>query len=311
MRIEQFEYIIAIAESGSMHAASERLHVSQQNISKMIKQLEDELHIQIFFRSNFGTCLTSEGQDIYQHACTIIREVSLLKQKYMPLSSYQKSLQGTLKIHTSNGLVKITDSFIQPFHRLYPNVKIMINELDSREYLSLLRGTNDIEILFLQYSLEKLLQENEHIISQYTCYLITDEQLKVIMSTASPYAQNSTISLTTLSHLPLIANSSSTSKLPCHIQLLVDLGIPLNLQFILNSESLITKYISNNMAYGLSTASNIKMIESNPHICFVPIKEKIHVATCLLIRKTNLSLPSNAFISVFLSNKTSDIEKIF
>ena len=79
MDIKQLEYVIVVAETKSMHLAAERLHVSQQNISRVLKQLEDELNVQIFSRSAFGTYLTEDGQDIYLRALTIVKEVSLLK----------------------------------------------------------------------------------------------------------------------------------------------------------------------------------------------------------------------------------------
>ena len=43
MRLEQLEYIVAVIESESISLAARKLHTSQQNISRAIRQLEDEL----------------------------------------------------------------------------------------------------------------------------------------------------------------------------------------------------------------------------------------------------------------------------
>ena len=61
MRLEQFEYVEAVVQYGSMTAAAWHLHLSQQNISKGIKQLEDELGIIVFSRTKKGSVLTSQG----------------------------------------------------------------------------------------------------------------------------------------------------------------------------------------------------------------------------------------------------------
>ena len=62
VRIEQLEVILTVAQSGSMQKAAEQLHTSSQNISKLIKQLEDELQLQIFMRNKYGVFLTSVGE---------------------------------------------------------------------------------------------------------------------------------------------------------------------------------------------------------------------------------------------------------
>jgi DNA-binding transcriptional LysR family regulator len=54
MRLEQLQYVIEIADSGSISAAAERLHVSQPSISQSIASLERELNTKIFKRSRLG-----------------------------------------------------------------------------------------------------------------------------------------------------------------------------------------------------------------------------------------------------------------
>ena len=150
MRLEQFEYVIAVANTGSMHVASELLHTSQQNISKTIRQLESELQVKIFSRSNTGTRLTEDGEEIYRHAYKIMKEVTELKQNYLPISSYHKPLKGTLSIYASNSISEVITSFINPFHFLYPDINLALMEFDTSEILTKLSESNDMELLFLQ-----------------------------------------------------------------------------------------------------------------------------------------------------------------
>ena len=58
MTLQQLRFMIAVAESGSINAAAQRLYTAQSNISNAVKSLEQELHIEIFTRSSRGVALT-------------------------------------------------------------------------------------------------------------------------------------------------------------------------------------------------------------------------------------------------------------
>ena len=62
MNITELRYIIEIAQCGSVSAASKRLYVAQPNISKAIRNLEEEYQIQLFVRTARGMVPTREGQ---------------------------------------------------------------------------------------------------------------------------------------------------------------------------------------------------------------------------------------------------------
>lgn len=125
MRLEQFEYIEAVAEYGSMSTAAQHLHVSQQNISKAIRQLEDELNTTAFIRSKKGAVLTSQGELIYTFAKKQLTQYRFLKDNLYQIQL--KNLQGTLKICTMNsGSSMIVPQMLCEFYKKYPNVMLEI-----------------------------------------------------------------------------------------------------------------------------------------------------------------------------------------
>ena len=66
MTLQQLRFLIAVAESGSINAAAQRLYTAQSNISNAVKSLEQELHIEIFFtRSSRGVALTNDGTELW------------------------------------------------------------------------------------------------------------------------------------------------------------------------------------------------------------------------------------------------------
>ncbi|MBQ1449330.1 MAG: LysR family transcriptional regulator, partial [Eggerthellaceae bacterium] len=64
MTLQQLRYLIAISEHGSINAAAQSLYVSQSNLSTAIKELERELGITIFTRTNRGATLTNDATEL-------------------------------------------------------------------------------------------------------------------------------------------------------------------------------------------------------------------------------------------------------
>ena len=62
MTLQQIKYIVAVADTNSMNEAAKRLFISQPTLSSAIKDLEAEININIFTRTNKGVLLTAEGK---------------------------------------------------------------------------------------------------------------------------------------------------------------------------------------------------------------------------------------------------------
>lgn len=62
MNTLHLQYIITVAEYGSINKASQQLNMKNQYLSYLIKNMEDELHIQIFQRHSRGVTVTEDGQ---------------------------------------------------------------------------------------------------------------------------------------------------------------------------------------------------------------------------------------------------------
>ena len=68
MNINQLKYVLEVAGSSSMREASTRLYVSQPALSASIHDLEDELGILLFDRTNKGISLTDAGREFLTYA---------------------------------------------------------------------------------------------------------------------------------------------------------------------------------------------------------------------------------------------------
>ena len=79
MTLLQLKYIVKIVECGSMNEASHELYVSQPALSSSVKELENELGIEIFTRSSQGIALTVDGAEFLTYARQVLDQASLLR----------------------------------------------------------------------------------------------------------------------------------------------------------------------------------------------------------------------------------------
>lgn len=82
MTLTQLRYLIAVAENGSINAAAQRLYTSQSNVSSAVSELERELGVEIFTRSNRGVALTNDGTELLGYARQIVEQAELLSARF-------------------------------------------------------------------------------------------------------------------------------------------------------------------------------------------------------------------------------------
>ena len=83
MNINQLKYVLEIAASSSMREASTKLYVSQPALSASIHELEEEIGILIFERTNKGISLTDAGREFLSYAKNAVGQYEVLEQRYL------------------------------------------------------------------------------------------------------------------------------------------------------------------------------------------------------------------------------------
>ena len=82
MTLQQLKYIITVAETGTITEAANRLYISQPSLTNAIHELEKEMHIVIFNRTNKGITLSREGEDFLGYARQVLEQAAILEDKY-------------------------------------------------------------------------------------------------------------------------------------------------------------------------------------------------------------------------------------
>ena len=81
MNLQHMKYAVAVAETGSINKAADRLFVGQSNLSRAIKELENSLGVAIFERSAHGMELTPEGGVFLRYAKAILQQVDEVEHR--------------------------------------------------------------------------------------------------------------------------------------------------------------------------------------------------------------------------------------
>jgi DNA-binding transcriptional LysR family regulator len=146
--LRQFRYFIAVAESGSVAAASRMLAIAQSAVTKAMLELEDELGNQLFERSPKGMVLTPQGHRFLVSARKVLSAVADAARLHGG-NAPQDALAGTLAIGVTSLVAGYyLSDLLGRFTRAAPAVEVQITEETPRflEHL-LINGELDVAIM--------------------------------------------------------------------------------------------------------------------------------------------------------------------
>lgn len=159
MRMEQLKYIAEIAKTGTISGAAKNLYVSQQAVSSSMKQLEEELGVELLVRGASGVTFTTIGHEVAEFARQTMQQHDLLMNRiryWQDIRDYED-----LNINIASTSCVLNDVVPDVLSRLdYLNTKVTMQVAllnDSREVLEQVHGGKyDIGLITLN---EELLQE--------------------------------------------------------------------------------------------------------------------------------------------------------
>ena len=82
MTFQQLKYVITVAETGTITEAANQLYISQPSLTNAIHELEKEMNLVIFNRTNKGISISKEGEEFLGYARQILEQTAILEDKY-------------------------------------------------------------------------------------------------------------------------------------------------------------------------------------------------------------------------------------
>ncbi|WP_028589944.1 LysR family transcriptional regulator [Paenibacillus massiliensis] len=155
MTLQQLKYVIEIATRGSMNEAAKRLFVSQPSLSNAIRELEQELRITIFERTNKGISLSKEGVEFLSYARQVVEQAELLEGRYLNAKPSPQHFAVSTQHYAFavNAFVKLVQEYGQEEYEL------ALRETKTHEIIQDVRTLrSEIGILYLNEFNEKVMR---------------------------------------------------------------------------------------------------------------------------------------------------------
>ena len=131
MTLQQLTYLVTAAECGNMTKAAEKLFISQPSLSAAIKNLEEEMGVTIFVRSNKGIVPTRDGEELLSYARMLLEQAEIMKERFVKDTSREPKFAVSCQ-HYSFAVNAFVD---------------IVKEYDADQYSFILRETQTGEII--------------------------------------------------------------------------------------------------------------------------------------------------------------------
>jgi LysR family hydrogen peroxide-inducible transcriptional activator len=131
MNIQQFQYVLAVAEYKHFELAAEKCTISQSTLSTMISKFEDEMGIKIFDRKKKPVDLTSEGLLLIEQLKLILNNIEQLRELTREIKG---EVTGSLNLSVIPTIAPfLLPLFLQEFASQFPNLNIVVKEETTEE----------------------------------------------------------------------------------------------------------------------------------------------------------------------------------
>ena len=201
MTLSQLKYAITIADTCSMNEAARKLFISQPSLSTAIKELELEIGIELFKRTNRGVTVTPEGEEFLGYARQVVEQYNLVEERYIEKKNVKKKFSVSMQHYTF--AVKAFVEMVKQFGM--DEYEFAVHETKTYEVIEDVRNfKSEIGILYIndfnRKVLTKLFQE-----SNLEFHAIQNCGIYVYLWGGHPLAKKAEIALEELEEYPCLS----------------------------------------------------------------------------------------------------------
>ncbi len=156
MTLTQLKYAIALANAKSMNEAAKALFISQPSLSQAIKDLEAEVGIEIFQRTNKGIVVTADGEEFIGYARQVAEQYELIQYKYIEKKNVKKKFSVSMQHYSFavSAFIELVKQFDMDEY------EFAVHETKTHEVIDNVRNLkSEIGILYLNEFNEKVLNK--------------------------------------------------------------------------------------------------------------------------------------------------------
>ena len=229
--IDKLEMFIALAQERHFGRAAEACGVTQPTLSSAIRQLEDQLGVQLVFRGSRYQGLTPEGQRVLDWGRRIVGDMRALKDE---MRTVRAGLSGNLRIGVIPTALPMVAQLTGPFTAKHPNVRVSILSRTSTEILT------GIESLDLDAGITYLDNEPLGRVAQVPLYA---EFYRLLCAPGSPLADRDQVTWAEVADQPLCLLTGDMQNRRIVNQHLAEAGAAITPQIESNSTIALTSHV--------------------------------------------------------------------
>ena len=201
MTLTQLRYVITVANSGSMSEAARKLFIAQPSLSAAVKELEAELSMELFRRTNRGISVTPEGEEFIGYARQIVEQYELVESKYIDKTTMKKKFSVSMQHYTFavNAFMEMVKQFGMDEY------EFAVRESRTYDVMEDVRNfKSEIGILYVNDFNRKVLEKIFHE-KELEFHEILNCHIYVYLSKKHPLAKHKLITLQELQDYPCLA----------------------------------------------------------------------------------------------------------
>ena len=192
MEFRQLRYFVKVAELRSFSEASKALFISQSTLSQQIKQLEEELGVELLVRDSRHVSMSDYGEQYLPYAKQVLKDVDTSTER---MNDVRQLKIGTLNVGATYTFCPLLADTVRDYMKKYPGIKLKIYCRSMENLMEMLEhGQLDVALSY------KPLQSYDDIDS----HILFNSNLCVIAGKDNPVAKKERIRLAELENLPLV-----------------------------------------------------------------------------------------------------------
>ncbi|MBP3276363.1 MULTISPECIES: LysR family transcriptional regulator [Kandleria] len=201
MTLQQLKYVLQVAKDGSINEAAKNLFISQPSLSNAIKDIEEELELSLFHRTNKGITVTNDGEAFLGYARAVVEQYALLEERYLD----KKNTQISFSVSTQHYSFAI-NAFVELLEEVgYDTYSFSIEETKTNEIIENVKNMkSEVGILYMNDFnhdvISKILHE-----SKLVFHSLFVAKPHVFMSMKHPLAHRKSVKLEELDDYPYLS----------------------------------------------------------------------------------------------------------
>ena len=232
MESRQQRYFVKVAELRSFSEASKALFISQSTLSQQIKQLEEELGVELLVRDSRHVSMSDYGEQYLPYAKQVLKDVDTSTER---MNDVRQLKIGTLNVGATYTFCPLLADTVRDYMKKYPGIKLKIYCRSMENLMEMLEhGQLDVALSY------KPLQSYDDIDS----HILFNSNLCVIAGKDNPVAKKERIRLAELENLPLVLPAKGLQARNAFDSLLYGQNFKFDVRLEINDLSMLLDMVS-------------------------------------------------------------------